>query len=103
MKKMMMCLSNFGDCCLLASIFSLDINCHFCICLKVGQTSDPNVERCDSRAEILKEDQDLATSFIQTLFAVLYEVYSSSVSATWDCMKSVLSVHVEVQCFAGLN
>lgn len=39
------------------------------------------VERCDSRAEILKEDMELASAFIQTLFSVLYEVYSSSVSS----------------------
>ena len=56
--------------CLFAFYFSLSL---------AGQP-DPNVERCDSRVEILKEDQDLASSFIQTLFAVLYEVYSSSVS-----------------------
>lgn len=38
------------------------------------------MEQCDSRAEILKEDYELASTFIQTLFSVLYEVYSSSVS-----------------------
>lgn len=42
---------------------------------------DLSVERCDSRAEILKEDMELASAFIQTLFSVLYEVYSSSVSS----------------------
>ncbi|XP_059173399.1 E3 ubiquitin-protein ligase TRIP12-like [Physella acuta] len=57
----------------------------------VGQ-SDPNVERCDSRAEILKEDQDLASNFIQTLFAVLYEVYSSSAGPNirHKCLQTIL-------------
>ena len=51
----------------------------FLFLILAGQP-DPNVEQCDSRAEILKEDKALASNFIQTLFAVLYEVYSSSVS-----------------------
>lgn len=42
--------------------------------------SEINLEQCDSRAEVLKEDMQLASVFIKTLFAVLYEVYSSSVS-----------------------
>ena len=42
--------------------------------------SETDLERCDSRAEVLKEDSELASAFIQTLFSVLYEVYSSSVS-----------------------
>lgn len=42
--------------------------------------SEINLEQCDSRAEVLKEDMKLASVFIKTLFAVLYEVYSSSVS-----------------------
>ena len=45
-----------------------------------ASASETDLEQCDSRAEVLKEDTDLASSFIQTLFAVLYEVYSSSVS-----------------------
>lgn len=52
------------------------------VCPAAAAALDPNVERCDSRAEILKEDYELASTFIQTLFAVLYEVYSSSVSIT---------------------
>lgn len=46
--------------------------------------SEINLEQCDSRAEVLKEDMELASIFIKTLFAVLYEVYSSSVSAHDD-------------------
>ncbi|XP_060069438.1 E3 ubiquitin-protein ligase TRIP12-like [Ylistrum balloti] len=54
--------------------------------------SDPNIERCDSRAEILKEDMALASAFIQTLFAVLYEVYSSSAGPTvrHKCLQTLL-------------
>ncbi|KAK3801055.1 hypothetical protein RRG08_013451 [Elysia crispata] len=57
-----------------------------------GQTTDPNVERCDSRAEILKEDQELASNFIRTLFAVLYEVYSSSAGPNirHKCLQTIL-------------
>lgn len=57
-----------------------------------GQTTDPNVERCDSRAEILKEDQELASNFINTLFAVLYEVYSSSAGPNirHKCLQTIL-------------
>ncbi|KAH9509428.1 Ubiquitin-protein ligase [Bulinus truncatus] len=57
----------------------------------IGQ-ADPNVERCDSRAEILKEDQDLASNFVQTLFAVLYEVYSSSAGPNirHKCLQTIL-------------
>jgi len=47
-----------------------------------ASSSETDLERCDSRAEVLKEDNDLASAFIKTLFAVLYEVYSSSVSGS---------------------
>ncbi|XP_021365731.1 E3 ubiquitin-protein ligase TRIP12-like isoform X1 [Mizuhopecten yessoensis] len=55
-------------------------------------SSDPNIERCDSRAEIMKEDMSLASAFIQTLFAVLYEVYSSSAGPTvrHKCLQTLL-------------
>ncbi|XP_076454353.1 E3 ubiquitin-protein ligase TRIP12-like isoform X2 [Babylonia areolata] len=54
--------------------------------------ADPDVERCDSRAEILKEDYELASTFIQTLFAVLYEVYSSSAGPNirHKCLQTIL-------------
>ncbi|XP_029650609.1 E3 ubiquitin-protein ligase TRIP12 isoform X2 [Octopus sinensis] len=57
-----------------------------------SSSSDPNVEQCDSREEILKEDIDLASAFIQTLFAVLYEVYSSSAGPTvrHKCLQTLL-------------
>ncbi|KAL5005223.1 hypothetical protein ScPMuIL_018679, partial [Solemya velum] len=56
------------------------------------QSTDPNLHSCDSRAEILKEDMELASAFIQTLFAVLYEVYSSSAGPTvrHKCLQTLL-------------
>ncbi|KAJ8310279.1 hypothetical protein KUTeg_012144 [Tegillarca granosa] len=54
--------------------------------------SETDLERCDSRAEILKEDMELACIFIQTLFGVLYEVYSSSAGPTvrHKCLQTLL-------------
>ncbi|XP_070173831.1 E3 ubiquitin-protein ligase TRIP12-like isoform X3 [Littorina saxatilis] len=61
-------------------------------CLLLSASVDPNVERCDSRAEILKEDYELASNFIQTLFAVVYEVYSSSAGPNirHKCLQTLL-------------
>ena len=42
--------------------------------------SSGGLVRSDSRADVLQENTDLASGFIKTLFGVLYEVYSSSVS-----------------------
>ena len=58
--------------------------------LFTASNSETDLERCDSRAEVLKEDADLASTFIQTLFAVLYEVYSSSVSDSVNFYNLVL-------------
>lgn len=57
-----------------------------------ASSSETDLEQCDSRAEVLKEDKDLASSFIQTLFAVLYEVYSSSAGPTvrHKCLQTLL-------------
>ncbi|XP_062604886.1 E3 ubiquitin-protein ligase TRIP12-like [Saccostrea cucullata] len=54
--------------------------------------SEINLEQCDSRAEVLKEDMELASAFIKTLFAVLYEVYSSSAGPTvrHKCLQTLL-------------
>lgn len=41
--------------------------------------------KSDSREEIMHEDAGLASNFIKTLFGVLYEVYSSSVSLCLPC------------------
>ncbi|XP_052218873.1 E3 ubiquitin-protein ligase TRIP12-like isoform X2 [Dreissena polymorpha] len=57
-----------------------------------GSGSETDLERCDSRAEVLREDADLASAFIKTLFAVLYEVYSSSAGPTvrHKCLQTLL-------------
>ncbi|XP_038050611.1 E3 ubiquitin-protein ligase TRIP12-like isoform X2 [Patiria miniata] len=46
----------------------------------------------DARATLLKEDPDLAALFIKALFAVLYEVYSSSAgpAVRHKCLKAIL-------------
>ena len=41
-----------------------------------------SIQDDDARATLLQEDSELAAAFIKALFAVLYEVYSSSVSTT---------------------
>ncbi|KAK3095400.1 hypothetical protein FSP39_014206 [Pinctada imbricata] len=58
----------------------------------LSTASEINLEQCDSRAEVLKEDMQLASMFIQTLFAVLYEVYSSSAGPTvrHKCLQTLL-------------
>ncbi|WAR12555.1 TRIPC-like protein, partial [Mya arenaria] len=58
-----------------------------------GSASETDLERCDSRAEVLREDSELASAFIKTLFAVLYEVYSSSAGPTVR--------HNDTTCSAG--
>ncbi|XP_052815932.1 E3 ubiquitin-protein ligase TRIP12-like isoform X2 [Mya arenaria] len=57
-----------------------------------GSASETDLERCDSRAEVLREDSELASAFIKTLFAVLYEVYSSSAGPTvrHKCLQTLL-------------
>lgn len=42
--------------------------------------SNQSIEGLDSRVDSLRANSDLAASCIKSLFAVLYEVYSSSVS-----------------------
>lgn len=46
----------------------------------------------DARLTLLSEDEDMAASFIKALFAVLYEVYSSSAgpAVKHKCLKSLL-------------
>ena len=44
--------------------------------------SSHNLLKSDSRADVLAENSELASSFIKALFGILYEVYSSSVSNT---------------------
>ncbi len=49
-------------------------------CLFLPTAAGPGLVKSDSRADVLAENSDLASGFIKTLFGVLYEVYSSSVS-----------------------
>lgn len=48
--------------------------------------------KVDSRAEILKENVELASDFIKALFGILYEVYSSSAgpSVRHCCLQAIL-------------
>uniref|UniRef100_A0A803U0A9 E3 ubiquitin-protein ligase n=1 Tax=Anolis carolinensis TaxID=28377 RepID=A0A803U0A9_ANOCA len=48
----------------------------------------------DARAQLMKEDPELAKSFIKTLFGVLYEVYSSSAgpAVRHKCLRAILRI-----------
>jgi hypothetical protein len=67
--------------------------------------------KSDSREEIMHEDAGLASNFIKTLFGVLYEVYSSSVSFYACHMhapsnridSSLFSQKSELCCSVGVN
>ncbi|KAM9316934.1 E3 ubiquitin-protein ligase TRIP12 isoform 1-T1 [Gastrophryne carolinensis] len=52
------------------------------------------LKRDDARAQLMKEDPDLAKSFIKTLFGVLYEVYSSSAgpAVRHKCLRAILRI-----------
>jgi len=43
--------------------------------------------RSDARADVLAENARLADDYIKTLFAILYEVYGSSVCETLDIIR----------------
>ncbi|XP_074658456.1 E3 ubiquitin-protein ligase TRIP12-like [Tubulanus polymorphus] len=55
-------------------------------------TALPGLHRSDSRAEVLQENQHLASAFIKTLFGVLYEVYCSSAgpAVRHKCLQALL-------------
>ncbi|KAM9481028.1 E3 ubiquitin-protein ligase TRIP12 isoform 1-T6 [Clarias gariepinus] len=48
----------------------------------------------DARAELMREEADLARCFIKTLFGVLYEVYSSSAgpAVRHKCLRAILRI-----------
>ncbi|XP_062901525.1 E3 ubiquitin-protein ligase TRIP12 isoform X3 [Mobula hypostoma] len=48
----------------------------------------------DARAQLMREDPDLAKCFIKTLFGVLYEVYSSSAgpAVRHKCLRAILRI-----------
>lgn len=52
------------------------------------------MRREDARAQLLKEDPELAKCFIKTLFGVLYEVYSSSAgpAVRHKCLRAILRI-----------
>ncbi|XP_036409821.1 E3 ubiquitin-protein ligase TRIP12-like isoform X2 [Megalops cyprinoides] len=52
------------------------------------------VRREDARAQLMKEDPELARCFIKTLFGVLYEVYSSSAgpAVRHKCLRAILRI-----------
>ncbi|XP_071797988.1 E3 ubiquitin-protein ligase TRIP12-like isoform X1 [Asterias amurensis] len=57
-----------------------------------ASAANPTLSKEDARASLLKEDGDLAALFIKALFAVLYEVYSSSAgpAVRHKCLKAIL-------------
>lgn len=61
-------------------------------CLSPG--SHQEVRREDARAQLMKEDPELAKCFIKTLFGVLYEVYSSSAgpAVRHKCLRAILRI-----------
>lgn len=71
--------------------------CLFCfwslyIFLLTGGYSE--LKKDDARAQLMKEDPELAKSFIKTLFGVLYEVYSSSAgpAVRHKCLRAILRI-----------
>lgn len=60
--------------------------------LSVG--SHQEIRREDARANLMKEDPELAKCFIKTLFGVLYEVYSSSAgpAVRHKCLRAILRI-----------
>uniref|UniRef100_A0A8C4DGY9 E3 ubiquitin-protein ligase n=1 Tax=Dicentrarchus labrax TaxID=13489 RepID=A0A8C4DGY9_DICLA len=65
---------------------------------KPNPLANPNtgntVRREDARAQLMKEDPELAKRFIKTLFGVLYEVYSSSAgpAVRHKCLRAILRI-----------
>ncbi|XP_034403848.1 E3 ubiquitin-protein ligase TRIP12 [Cyclopterus lumpus] len=59
-----------------------------------GTGSHQEVRREDARAQLMKEDPELAKCFIKTLFGVLYEVYSSSAgpAVRHKCLRAILRI-----------
>ncbi|XP_041656101.1 E3 ubiquitin-protein ligase TRIP12 isoform X2 [Cheilinus undulatus] len=56
--------------------------------------SHQEIRREDARAQLMKEDPELAKCFIKTLFGVLYEVYSSSAgpAVRHKCLRAILRI-----------
>lgn len=69
-------------------------NICFCLVYFVLLGSHQEVRREDARAQLMKEDPELAKCFIKTLFGVLYEVYSSSAgpAVRHKCLRAILRI-----------
>lgn len=63
-------------------------------CSHLSKGSHQEVRREDARAQLMKEDPELAKCFIKTLFGVLYEVYSSSAgpAVRHKCLRAILRI-----------
>uniref|UniRef100_A0A4W6EIS0 E3 ubiquitin-protein ligase n=1 Tax=Lates calcarifer TaxID=8187 RepID=A0A4W6EIS0_LATCA len=64
---------------------------------KPNPLANPNTGNAgleDARAQLMKEDPELAKCFIKTLFGVLYEVYSSSAgpAVRHKCLRAILRI-----------
>uniref|UniRef100_A0A8C4DH85 E3 ubiquitin-protein ligase n=1 Tax=Dicentrarchus labrax TaxID=13489 RepID=A0A8C4DH85_DICLA len=62
---------------------------------KPNPLANPNTGNTeDARAQLMKEDPELAKRFIKTLFGVLYEVYSSSAgpAVRHKCLRAILRI-----------
>ena len=62
--------------------------------VSVPPGSHQEVRREDARAQLMKDDPELAKCFIKTLFGVLYEVYSSSAgpAVRHKCLRAILRI-----------
>uniref|UniRef100_A0A671XNA7 E3 ubiquitin-protein ligase n=1 Tax=Sparus aurata TaxID=8175 RepID=A0A671XNA7_SPAAU len=60
----------------------------------LANPSTGNTNPEDARAQLMKEDPELAKCFIKTLFGVLYEVYSSSAgpAVRHKCLRAILRI-----------
>ncbi|ELW71238.1 putative E3 ubiquitin-protein ligase TRIP12 [Tupaia chinensis] len=50
------------------------------------------LKKDDARAQLMKEDPELAKSFIKTLFGVLYEVSSAEPAVRHKCLRAILRI-----------
>lgn len=78
----------------LAEGFKLELDCLTLTITCSGIGGYTELKKDDARAQLMKEDPDLAKSFIKTLFGVLYEVYSSSAgpAVRHKCLRAILRI-----------
>jgi len=63
------------------------------LCNSGNPTQVAMMMKSDARADVLAENARLADDFIKTLFAVVYEVYGSSVCLCFSFVSLVFCVH----------